>query len=141
MKKTVSLATFVGTCLGNFPIPGQCYSFVKEGSTWEAMPPESSKYQRLRLKQSNAIWAVLKRKHKSGKGYQIGKYDTEKSIEENRWIAERKQPVGTGWGKVVVNSKGEPAFVGYTKERHIYLKQRDKWTEIEACSRNIAFGR
>jgi len=82
MKKTVSLATLVGTCLGNFPIPGQCYSFVKEGSTWEAMPPESSKYQRLRLKQSNAIWAVLKRKHKSGKGYQIGKYDTEKSIEE-----------------------------------------------------------
>jgi len=51
------------------------------------------------------IWAVFKKKHFSGMGWEIGKYD--KGI----WIVEETQPKGSRWYALAVDSNGIPAVI------------------------------
>ena len=82
------------------------------------------------------MWAVLKKKYGEGKGYKIGKFD----LDTAEWSVDDTQPVGTGWGKLSVDSKGQPALTSFLLPRNIFYKEQEKWTEMEACSKNVAFG-
>ena len=57
--------------------------------------------------ESNAIWGVLEKKHPSGKGWSIGKYDAKQGL----WHADETQPEGSRWYALTVDSNGIPAVI------------------------------
>ena len=88
---------------------------------------------------TDAVWAVLRKKHKSDEGYQLAKLDNIR----RKWIEDPTQPKGA-FGPFsthfAVDKQGMPAFAQVADPRHIWHKQGENWKEYKACSHGVAFG-
>lgn len=89
---------------------------------------------------NEALWAVSRKRHQSGAGYQIFSYS------DGEWIEDKSQPKGAGYNTdgIAVDPLGNPAFAAYdpafNSPRHIHYKLASNWMEMKVCTYGVAFG-
>ena len=86
---------------------------------------------------TEALWAINKNLHESGKGFQLSYFDKDK----DRWVDDPNQPVGSdrNINSLSVDAQGNPAFTAAVNPKHIYYKYDGYWEKFEDCSLGVIF--